>query len=113
MKTFARDLASAMAADDPSRYLATATKAARGGKIYVDYLRNSREATAICAYSTRARPGAPVSVPIAWTELGSIGSANRYTVLNLAQRLARLKHDPWKDIAAEKQKLPTVKVKRR
>ncbi|MBN8921190.1 MAG: DNA ligase D, partial [Rhizobiales bacterium] len=111
VKTFARDLASAMAADDPSRYLATATKAARGGKIYVDYLRNSREATAICAYSTRARPGAPVSVPIAWTELGSIGSANRYTVLNLAQRLARLKHDPWKDIAAEKQKLPTVKVK--
>ena len=57
-------------------------------RIFVDYLRNSREATAVAAYSTRARPGAAVSTPITWEELGAQTGADRYTVLNLQQRLA-------------------------
>ena len=95
-----------MAADSPSRYIATASKKERTGRIFVDYLRNSREATAICAYSTRARPSATVSVPIAWSELGSLTTPNRYTVSNLMKRLRHIKRDPWADIGREKQKLP-------
>jgi bifunctional non-homologous end joining protein LigD len=106
VKAFTRSVAEAMAADSPDRYIATASKKARTGRVFVDYLRNSREATAICAYSTRARPGATVSVPIAWSELGSLKAPNQYTVANLPQRLARLRHDPWAGIAKVKQRLP-------
>jgi bifunctional non-homologous end joining protein LigD len=60
-------------------------------------------------YSTRARPGAPVSVPIEWSELGSLKSANQYTVLNLMQRLARQRKDPWTGIGRVKQGLPKRK----
>jgi bifunctional non-homologous end joining protein LigD len=72
-------------------------------------LRNSREATAIAPYSTRARPGAPVSVPIEWSELGSLKSANQYTVLNLVQRLSRRRKDPWTGVGRVKQALPKRK----
>ena len=109
VKAFARALAFEMAADSPERFIAVASKKERTGRIFVDYLRNSHEATAICAYSTRARPGATVSVPIGWEELGKLGTPNRYTVANLAKRLGSLKRDPWADIAKETQKLPTLK----
>ncbi len=112
-KDFARGIAEAMTADDPSRYTATVKKSARQKRIFVDYLRNSREATAVAPYSTRARPGAPVSVPITWEELGSLGSASRHTVLNLQQRLAKLRKDPWADIGKIKQSLPTEGRRRR
>jgi bifunctional non-homologous end joining protein LigD len=97
-KEFARTVAEAMSADSPNRYVATATKAERGRKIFVDYLRNSREATAVAPYSTRARPGAPVSVPIAWSELATLKSAGQYNVRNLPTRLKRLHSDPWERI---------------
>jgi bifunctional non-homologous end joining protein LigD len=106
VKAFTRSVAEAMAGDSPNRYIATASKKARTGRIFVDYLRNSREATAICAYSTRARPGATVSVPITWSELGSLKVPNQYTVANLPQRLQRLRRDPWADIGKVKQRLP-------
>jgi bifunctional non-homologous end joining protein LigD len=102
-KDFARSIAEAMTADDPSRYTATVKKSARQKRIFVDYLRNSREATAVAPYSTRARPGAPVSTPISWEELGSQTGADRYTVRNLRQRLAKLRRDPWADIGKLKQ----------
>ncbi len=106
-KDFARGVAESMAADDPSRYTATVKKSSRQKRIFVDYLRNSREATAVAPYSTRARPGAPVSVPITWEELGGLGSASRHMVLNLQQRLAKLRKDPWADIGKIRQSLPT------
>jgi bifunctional non-homologous end joining protein LigD len=112
-KDFARSIAEAMTADDPSRYTATVKKSSREKRIFVDYLRNSREATAVAPYSTRARPGAPVSTPLSWEELGSQTSANRYTVLNLPQRLARLRKDPWADIGKLKQPLPAGRAKRK
>ncbi len=68
-KAFAARIANAMAADAPQRYLAKMTKALRHNKIFIDYFRNSREATSVAAYSTRARPGAPVSMPLSWEAL--------------------------------------------
>jgi len=109
VKEFAYAVAASMVADEPTRYTATATKSRRNGRIFVDYLRNTREATAIAPYSSRARPGAPVATPVAWSELGSLKSANQYTVPNLAARLARLRKNPWADFERLKQALPRFK----
>ncbi len=109
VKAFAKSLADGMAADSPGRYIAKATKSARRGLIYVDYLRNGRGATAIAGYSTRARPAAPVSVPLSWNELSVLASPNHFTVANLPARLARLKRDPWADLSTAKQRLPSMK----
>jgi bifunctional non-homologous end joining protein LigD len=108
-KAFTQALAGAMAADDPDRYIATATKSKRNNRIFIDYLRNSHDATAVAPYSTRARPGAPVSAPIDWSELGTLKSASQYTVLNLLARLKRRRKDPWAGIGRVKQKLPNFK----
>ncbi len=108
-KDFTHAIAASMAKDAPDRYVATAAKSRRAKRIFIDYLRNSREATAVAPYSTRARAGAPVSVPIDWSELGGLKAANQYTVENLAQRLARVRHDPWAAIARTKQSLPKLK----
>ncbi len=105
-KDFAHDLARQMERDDPARYVSTMAKKLRHNRIFIDYLRNGRGATAIAPYSTRARPGATVSTPVAWSELGSLKAANGYTVLNLMQRLNRLKRDPWAGIGKIRQALP-------
>ncbi len=68
-KAFTARIANAMAADSPKLYLAKMTKALRHGKIFIDYFRNTREATSVAAYSTRARAGAPVSMPLSWEAL--------------------------------------------
>jgi bifunctional non-homologous end joining protein LigD len=107
-KLFTQTVARAMEANSPDRYVSVAAKEKRKGRIFVDYLRNSREATAVAPYSTRARPGAPVSVPIDWSELRTLDSANKYTVKNLMTRLKR-KKDPWADIGKMKQRLPRLK----
>ncbi|TIP96189.1 MAG: DNA ligase D, partial [Mesorhizobium sp.] len=100
VKAFTKAIADSMAADSPGRYVSTITKSKRRGKILVDYLRNQRGATAVAAYSTRARPGAAVSMPLAWDELGpSIGPAY-FTVENTPTRLASLSSDPWQDFRA-------------
>ena len=83
-------IASAMAADRPDLYTDNMAKSGRRGRIYVDYLRNGMGATAIGAYSTRAREGAPVSVPLAWDELGENIRSSHFTLLNLPKRLAFL-----------------------
>ncbi|RWM91877.1 MAG: DNA ligase D [Mesorhizobium sp.] len=100
VKAFTKAIADSMTADSPGRYVSTITKSKRRGKILVDYLRNQRGATAVAAYSTRARPGAAVSMPLAWDELGpSIGPAY-FTVENTPTRLASLSSDPWQDFRA-------------
>jgi bifunctional non-homologous end joining protein LigD len=71
------------------------SKAKRAGKIFIDYLRNGRSATAVAAYSTRARTGAPVSAPLRWEELDDVGGPGDFTLLNIRQRLKRLRKDPW------------------
>ncbi|MFA7439957.1 MAG: DNA ligase D [Sphingomonadaceae bacterium] len=98
VKAFTKSIADAMAADSPDRYVATIAKAKRKGKILVDYLRNQRGMTAVAPYSTRARPGAAVSMPLAWEELDpGIGPAH-FTVENTPIRLASLTADPWENL---------------
>jgi bifunctional non-homologous end joining protein LigD len=105
-KKFAQTVAASMARDDPHRYTANPIKARRRGRVFIDYLRNTREATAIVPYSTRARPGAPVAVPLSWGELSSLKAANRYTVKNLTQRLSKLSGDPWAGMGRSRPALP-------
>jgi bifunctional non-homologous end joining protein LigD len=105
VKDFAHRLARAMAADSPAKYLAMASKEARRGRIFVDYLRNGRGATAVAAYSTRARAEATVSTPLGWDELGPEMRSGRFTVGNLLNRLSHLA-DPWQDLRKKARRLP-------
>jgi len=109
VKEFCRAVAESMEMDEPDRYVSTAAKSRRTGRIFIDYLRNSREATAVAPYSTRARPGAAVSMPVAWSELGSLTSADHYTVENAVKRLSKLRKDPWAEIGRCRQALPKFK----
>jgi bifunctional non-homologous end joining protein LigD len=102
-KNFTQAVALSMAADSPQRYVGKMTKSLRKGKIFIDYFRNSRDATSVAPYSTRARPGAPVSAPLSWEQFGRSKSAAEFTVLNLKRHF---KHDPWADMAKVRQKLP-------
>jgi bifunctional non-homologous end joining protein LigD len=99
VKAFTKAMADSMAADSPERFVSTIPKARRHGKILIDYLRNQRGMTAVSAYSTRARPGAAVSMPLAWEELSpEIGPAY-FTTRNAPARLASVA-DPWADFRA-------------
>lgn len=94
-KAFARGVAHAQARDDRRRLTVNMAKAKRQGRIFLDYLRNGRGATAIASYSTRAREGAPVAVPVRWDELHPALTSERYTIGNLRRRLSALRADPW------------------
>lgn len=104
-KTFCRGVAQSIAKADPDRYTINISKAARPGKILIDYLRNARGATSVVAYSTRARTGAPVSTPVHWHELGEIDSAAEFDTARVVQRLARLKSDPWQELGRTRQSI--------
>jgi bifunctional non-homologous end joining protein LigD len=94
IKAFSSALAARLVERKPDKYVATMVKRAREGKVFIDYLRNVRGSTAVAPYSTRARPGAPVSTPIAWRELETV-RGDTFHVRNLPQRLGR-RQDPWK-----------------
>jgi bifunctional non-homologous end joining protein LigD len=102
---YSRSMADTLVAQEPTKYIAKMSKAAREGKIFVDYLRNQRGATAVVNYSSRARAGAPVATPIAWAELGKIKSPQQFTVANLQTRLRKLRRDPWEGFAKVRQAL--------
>jgi bifunctional non-homologous end joining protein LigD len=105
---FTRAVAEELEREDPTRYIAQMAKARRTGKIFIDYLRNTRGATSIAAYSTRAKPEAPVSVPIDWDELSPRLTSDHFTIANLPRRLAGLRKDPWAGYASVRQRLPAV-----
>lgn len=95
VKGFAKAIAEFMTRQLPERFTATSGPKNRIGKIFIDYLRNTRGASTVVAYSVRARPGLPVSVPISRDELPGLRSAGQWHVGNLQERLRGLKGDPW------------------
>ena len=88
----------------PSRYVATMTKRARKGKVFIDYFRNAEGATAILPYSARARPGLTVAVPIEWKDLRAV-EPQELTVVTVPKLLARRRTDPWATLLTTKQLL--------
>jgi bifunctional non-homologous end joining protein LigD len=107
-KAFAREVCAQMAADSPSRYLINMSKAKRVGKIFLDYLRNDRMATAIGPLSPRARDGAPVSMPLTWSQVRAGLDPKRYTIRTVPRLLPSLK--AWEEYCdAERPFLPAAK----
>jgi len=94
-KQFARDVCSAMAADSPDRYLINMSKAKRTGKIFLDYLRNDQFSTAVAPLSPRARPNAPVSMPVTWPQVKHGLDPAEYTIHTVPQLLRKSK--AWAD----------------
>jgi bifunctional non-homologous end joining protein LigD len=89
VKTFAAGVAHEMVEAVPASYVATMTKAKRNGKIFIDFFRNDYAATAIADYAVRARPGAPVALPLSWTELDDLESGSQFTMKDVVARLKR------------------------
>ncbi len=98
-KAFSKRIADELVKAEPARYIATMTKQKRKGKIFIDYFRNGPGATSVCVYSTRARPGAPVALPLAWEELEQGLKPGAFKVKNLEQHMAKLEQDPWEEFA--------------
>lgn len=105
VRSFAHGFATALATAHPIDFVAVSTKAIRRKKIYVDYLRNGRGATAVASYSLRGRPGAPVAMPLRWEELGKIRSAAQFNIKTAPARLKRLRNDPWEGASDIRQNL--------
>ena len=89
VNSFAAVVANEMVETAPETYVATMTKTKRKGKIFVDYFRNDYTATAIADYAVRARPGAPVALPLEWKELRTLKSASQFTIKDVLKRLGR------------------------
>jgi len=94
VKQFAAGIAGEMVAAAPEAYVATMSKAKRTGKIFIDYFRNDYTATAIADYAVRARPGAPVAVPIDWNELKDLESPSQFSIKDVLARVKRRKKAP-------------------
>jgi bifunctional non-homologous end joining protein LigD len=110
VKAWSKALADTVAKDDPAHFTINSRKAERTGRIFIDYLRNGFTASAIAPYSTRARPGAPVSLPIGWDELKSLKRGDQFTIKDA---LKRLRKDPWSRMARVKQELPVETAMRK
>jgi bifunctional non-homologous end joining protein LigD len=111
VKGFAEAFARAMARDAPGLFTAVASKEQRKGRIYIDYLRNARGASAVASYSLRARPGFPVATPIEWKELRKLSGGAVFNRLNIVRRLDSLAADPWDELGSSGVKI-TPKMRR-
>lgn len=105
-KDFAEAMARLMEEEEPERFVANMSKAKRKGRIFVDYLRNQRGATAICPFSTRARKGAYVALPVSWAALARLPNAHPAAVGEMAKVLRG--KDPWPGYFKLRQKLPVL-----
>jgi bifunctional non-homologous end joining protein LigD len=112
VKEFAKAIATAMAMRSPGRFTTSPSKAARRGKIYIDFLRNGKGATAIAPYSTRARPSGSVAAPIFWEEVDVLASAASFSIVNLRRRIATLENDPWAEFFEVRQSLTTARMQK-
>ncbi len=111
-RRFTKALADTLVRSFPERFTATASKARRKGKIFIDYLRNSAGATAIAPYAIRARANAPVSTPIGWTELAADVRLDHFNVRNIPQRLDALREDPWAAFGEARQSVTKAMLRR-
>jgi bifunctional non-homologous end joining protein LigD len=102
---FSRDVAAAIVRTSPDRYTIRFRKAGRERKLLIDYLRNNRANTSIAAFSTRARPAAPVSMPIEWRDLTPGLRSDRFTVGTLMSHPAWRRHDPWEEYWKTRQRI--------
>jgi bifunctional non-homologous end joining protein LigD len=100
-----RAIAGLLEREQPKRYTLSLPKAGRENKILIDYLRNNRGSTAVAAYSTRAKPDATVSVPLAWNELDAKLRSDDFTIPAVLRRLKHQRSDPWKGFFSDRQKL--------
>ncbi|MFW5775594.1 MAG: DNA ligase D, partial [Chitinivibrionales bacterium] len=105
VKAVSKAIASGLAHNHPKEYTATMSKSKRKNRIYIDYVRNSRGATSVAAYSTRARHGAPVSTPVFWEEIERGISPQSFTIDTVVDRLNALKKDPWEGIDSVNQSI--------
>jgi bifunctional non-homologous end joining protein LigD len=103
---FARAVSEAIAKTDPRAYTTAFAKAGRERRVLIDYLRNNRTNTSVCAFSPRARRGAPVSMPLGWNDLED--PPDRWTLLTVPRRLDQRRTDPWKDYWAGAQTISTA-----
>ena len=110
---FASAVAEELVAETPRAFTTTMAKAARPGKIFIDYFRNQRGATSVVAYSARARAGAPVSTPLTWDELAAVRSGGHFAVGTVERRLDKLTRDPWAGYGRLSQTLPTARSRGR
>jgi bifunctional non-homologous end joining protein LigD len=105
-KAFCENFAGQLVAEAPKRFVATASKAAREGRIFIDWLRNTRGATSVASWSLRARAGAPVCMPLSWDELAQVRKPAAYDMRKAARRADLLKEDPWGGFSRVRQTIP-------
>ncbi len=108
VKDFAERFARAIAKDQPDLFTANIRKAQRKGRIFLDWLRNQRGATAVMPYSARAREGAPVAAPIAWDELDDFSGANAFSVRDAQKLIERATSSALADWGRDAQPLPKM-----
>jgi len=111
-KAFTRAVVEGLEAEFPTLYTSSLAKKARRGRIFIDYLRNGRGATAVAAYSTRAKPSATVSVPLTWEEVEGGIRADHFTIESLPRRLQSLSADPWAELPETVQRISRAALKR-
>jgi len=104
-KRFVQAFARKLADEQPDRFIAKAAIDERGGRIFIDYLRNSRGATSVASYSLRGRAGATVATPLRWLDLGKCEGPGDFDINTVPRRLARLRSDPWEGFATLRQDL--------
>jgi bifunctional non-homologous end joining protein LigD len=105
VKDFTRAFSVDLSVRNPGKYLTKANIAARKGKIFIDYLRNGRGATAISAFCIRAKPTGAISVPLRWDELSPALDPDTFTPEAVIRRVAKLKRDPWEGFYTSKQSI--------
>ncbi|WP_342315632.1 DNA ligase D [Lysobacter sp. FW306-1B-D06B] len=108
VKRFAQSFAEVMGQSEPERFLSVASKRLRNKRIFIDYLRNGRGATAVASYSLRARPRAPVAMPLAWSELAKLTRGDAFTIADVPARLKRRRKDPWAGMGKLEQDLRRI-----